>query len=364
MAREDVGRMQVNVTDASALAKAASGTNMVLCALPFYLNPAGREAAPMQARTISISPRTSRPRARSAASPRARRSRSCRNAAWRRASSRSSRTISPRLRQRCASVHMRVGALPEFPTNALKYNLTWSTDGLINEYCNPCEAIHRRSCARCCRSKGSSTSRSTASTMRRSTPPAASARLCETLDGSVENLNYKTVRYPGHRDLMQAAAVEDLRIERAARHAQGRSCETAVPIDHAGRGADLRHRHRHARGQPESGEFRKKIYAGRRSAKRSISAIQITTAAGICAMVDLFRNGKLPRRASSARSSRASGFPRQPLRPRLQIGDGRLGRAPRRIQVYRGSVKPELRKEIRLLGMGIRDAVEIYSIRE
>ncbi|HVZ35764.1 MAG TPA: saccharopine dehydrogenase NADP-binding domain-containing protein, partial [Polyangiaceae bacterium] len=39
-------------------------------------------------------------------------------------------------------VFMRVGALPQFPSNALKYNLTWSTDGLINEYCNPCEAIH------------------------------------------------------------------------------------------------------------------------------------------------------------------------------------------------------------------------------
>src|SRR6201996_3814896 len=38
-------------------------------------------------------------------------------------------------------VKMRVGALPEFPTNALKYNLTWSIDGLINEYCQPCEAI-------------------------------------------------------------------------------------------------------------------------------------------------------------------------------------------------------------------------------
>ncbi|HEY2068701.1 MAG TPA: saccharopine dehydrogenase NADP-binding domain-containing protein, partial [Rhizomicrobium sp.] len=38
-------------------------------------------------------------------------------------------------------VQMRVGALPEFPHNALKYNLTWSTDGLINEYCNPCESV-------------------------------------------------------------------------------------------------------------------------------------------------------------------------------------------------------------------------------
>src|SRR4029079_5611402 len=31
------------------------------------------------------------------------------------------------------SISMRVGALPQFPTNAFKYNLTWSTDGLINE---------------------------------------------------------------------------------------------------------------------------------------------------------------------------------------------------------------------------------------
>ena len=38
-------------------------------------------------------------------------------------------------------VRMRVGALPQFPSNALKYNLTWSTEGVINEYCNPCEAI-------------------------------------------------------------------------------------------------------------------------------------------------------------------------------------------------------------------------------
>jgi len=40
------------------------------------------------------------------------------------------------------SVQMRVGALPQYPSNALMYNLTWSTDGLINEYCNPCEAIY------------------------------------------------------------------------------------------------------------------------------------------------------------------------------------------------------------------------------
>ncbi len=38
-------------------------------------------------------------------------------------------------------VKMRVGALPEHASNALKYALTWSTDGLINEYGNSCHAV-------------------------------------------------------------------------------------------------------------------------------------------------------------------------------------------------------------------------------
>jgi saccharopine dehydrogenase-like NADP-dependent oxidoreductase len=39
------------------------------------------------------------------------------------------------------SARMRVGALPQYPSNTLNYNLTWSTDGVINEYCEPCDAI-------------------------------------------------------------------------------------------------------------------------------------------------------------------------------------------------------------------------------
>src|SRR3954462_2700522 len=44
--------------------------------------------------------------------------------------------------ERVETIKMRVGALPQFPTGELKYNLTWSTDGLINEYCNPCAGTH------------------------------------------------------------------------------------------------------------------------------------------------------------------------------------------------------------------------------
>jgi len=41
--------------------------------------------------------------------------------------------------------------------------------------------------------------------------------------------------------------------------------------------------------------FARKIFADR-SAEQPLSAIQITTAAGLCAAVDLFRQGRLPRR--------------------------------------------------------------------
>ena len=39
------------------------------------------------------------------------------------------------------SVKLRVGALPQHPNNVLKYSLTWSTDGVINEYGNLCKSI-------------------------------------------------------------------------------------------------------------------------------------------------------------------------------------------------------------------------------
>ena len=46
--------------------------------------------------------------------------------------------------------------------------------------------------------------------------------LCDTLDGRVRNLNYRTVRYPGHRDVMKLL-LNDLRLRPAARAAQGHS---------------------------------------------------------------------------------------------------------------------------------------------
>ena len=64
-----------------------------------------------------------------------------RSAGSRRASSASPRNELIKHFDELKSVKLRVGALPQHPNNVLKYSLTWSTDGVINEYGNMCRAI-------------------------------------------------------------------------------------------------------------------------------------------------------------------------------------------------------------------------------
>ena len=43
--------------------------------------------------------------------------------------------------ERCRSIRMRVGALPQHPTGRLAYAFNWSPEGVVNEYLNDCEVI-------------------------------------------------------------------------------------------------------------------------------------------------------------------------------------------------------------------------------
>ena len=108
-------------------------------------------------------------------------------------------------------VRLRVGALPKYPSNALNYNLTWSTEGVINEYCEPCEAIvdgHLVST----RALEELESFSLDGVLYEAFNTSGGlGTLCETLDGKVRNLNYRTIRYPGHAAIMKAL-LNDLRL--------------------------------------------------------------------------------------------------------------------------------------------------------
>src|SRR5437867_867662 len=127
-------------------------------------------------------------------------------------------------------VQMRVGALPQFPTNALKYNLTWSTDGLINEYCNPCEAIVDGELREVPALEEVEAFSLDGVTYEAFNTSGGLGTLCETLQGRVETLNYKTVRYPGHRDVA-SLLVRDLRLAHR-RDVLKDVLETAIPITH------------------------------------------------------------------------------------------------------------------------------------
>lgn len=190
-------------------------------------------------------------------------------------------------------LRLRVGALPRFPSNRLKYNLTWSTEGLINEYCNPCEALQ----------DGEMTLLPPLENLERLTIDGVEyeafntsgglGTLATTLKGKARNVNYKTIRYPGHCDLIKLL-LQDLQMKD---HQQelGRIFDRALPTTFQDQivvfvSATGSYR----------GRFTERTYAKTILHKvidgENWSGIQITTAAGVCAVVDLLREGKLPQK--------------------------------------------------------------------
>lgn len=195
-------------------------------------------------------------------------------------------------------VQLRVGALPRYPTNALKYNLTWSTDGLINEYLNPCEAVQDGHKVELPPLEDLEEFALEGVTYEAFNTSGGLGSLVETLGARVENLTYKSIRYPGHCALIKLL-VEDLRLARR-RDLLKEVLEEALPITmqdvvlvfctvSGKRHGRLEQESivRHIHGEDVDGHF--------------LSAIQMSTAAGICAMLDLQAQGHLP----------AKGFVRQ-----------------------------------------------------
>jgi saccharopine dehydrogenase-like NADP-dependent oxidoreductase len=190
-------------------------------------------------------------------------------------------------------VRLRVGALPQFPTNEMKYNLTWSTDGLINEYGNPCEAIRDGRMISVLPLEGLEHFSLDGVDYEAFNTSGGVGTLCETLDSRVRNLDYKTIRYRGHRDLI-AFLMNELRLNHR-RDLLKDIFENAIPITPQ----DVVLIFCTVTGKKDGYLTQitdaRKIYANTVHGERW-SAIQITTAAGICAAVDLFREGKLPQK--------------------------------------------------------------------
>ena len=195
--------------------------------------------------------------------------------------------------ERLRDVRMRVGALPIYPVNALKYNLTWSTDGLINEYCNLCEAIHEGNRIDVLPLEGLEHFALDGVDYEAFNTSGGLGTLCDTLAGRVEQLTYKTVRYPGHRDLVKLLAEE---LQLAQRRDLFKDVlEHAIPITRQDVVLVFVTVSGEQNGRLTQESFARKIYNARIDSTLW-SAIQITTASGVCAMVDMMRLGKLPQK--------------------------------------------------------------------
>ena len=189
------------------------------------------------------------------------------------------------------SLRMRVGALPQFPTDALKYNLTRSTDGLINEYCNPCDAIYDEQRIDVLPLEGLEHFSIDGVRYEAFNTSGGLGTLCDTLAGKVRELNYKTIRYMGHRDLV-SFLVNDLRLSQR-RDVLKDILEHAVPVTFQDVVVTFCTVTGLRKGQLVQTSDARKIYS-RQIGDEVWSAIQVTTAAGICAAVDLFCQGQLP----------------------------------------------------------------------
>ena len=209
---------------------------------------------------------------------------------------------------RLERVTMRVGALPLYPTNMLKYNLTWSTDGLINEYCNPCEAIRDRRRVLLEPLEGLEHFVLDGVDYEAFNTSGGLGTLCETLEGEVVDLDYKTVRYDGHRYLM-AFLLRGLQFSER-RSMLKEVMEAAIPCTHQDVVLAFCTVTGWRQGRYEQISDARKIYHGEIHGLPA-SSIQITTASSLCTVLDLHRQCRLGQCRLAAGLPEQRGFVRQ-----------------------------------------------------
>jgi saccharopine dehydrogenase-like NADP-dependent oxidoreductase len=182
------------------------------------------------------------------------------------------------------SVRLRVGALPQHPHNVLKYSLTWSTEGLINEYGNPCEAMADGRLVEIRPLEGLEEIEIDGTLYEAFNTSGGLGSLAQTCGAHCESMDYKTIRYPGHCAQMRLL-MNDLKLNHD-RATLKRILENAVPQTLQ----DVVIVYAAVTGQ-QNGELREENYVSKiypqMIAGRLWSAIQVTTASGLCSVLDL-----------------------------------------------------------------------------
>jgi len=210
------------------------------------------------------------------------------------------------------SIRLRVGALPQNPTGLLGYAFNWSPEGVVNEYLNDCEVIEEGVLKNVSAMEWLETIYIDGMQLEAFTTSGGLGTMCETYADKIENLDYKTMRYPGHVKLMNFFFHELLMRENRAE--AGRILTNAKPpVDE-----DVVYVHvaaeGHADGALRRREFVRAYYPLEIGGKHR-TAIAWTTSASVVAVIEMVRDGQLPQQ----------GFLKQediPLAPYLKTRTG------------------------------------------
>ncbi|MCP4381406.1 MAG: L-lysine dehydrogenase [Hyphomicrobiales bacterium] len=214
----------------------------------------------------------------------------------------------------CRSCRMRVGALPQHPTGHLGYAFNWSPEGVVNEYLNDCEVIEGGERKWVSPMEWLETIYIDGVKLEAFTTSGGLGTMCNTFLGTVDNIDYKTMRYPGHMLLMNFFFHELLMRER--RDIAGAILTHAKPaVDD-----DVVYIHVSSEGKIDGCLQRVEFVRSYRPidihGKRE-TAIAWTTAGSVVAVIEMASNEMLPN----------SGFLKQediPLATFLSTGTGRL----------------------------------------
>ena len=189
------------------------------------------------------------------------------------------------------TVKMRVGGLPEHASNALHYYLTWSTDGLINEYANPCPAIEHSKPTALPPLQSLETLRIDGTTYEAFNTSGGIGNLVDLYAGRVKTMNYKTIRYPGHCEKMRLL-MHELKLQ-DDRPTLKHILENAVPKTYQ----DMVIVYISVTGERKGNLFEEnhmtKLFPTEIGG-HIWSAIQIATASSVCAVLDITLSNKKP----------------------------------------------------------------------
>lgn len=189
------------------------------------------------------------------------------------------------------SLELRVGALPRTPHGLLGYAVNWSAAGIVNEYLNDAEVIRHGNKQVVPSLQDIETVIINGIKLEAFITSGGLGTMTDTYEGKVEDLDYKTLRYPGHCKLMSFLA-DEMRL-RDNRQLIAEMLVNAKPQTTD----DVVYIYAAAEGQMDGRLHRDtfvRAFHAREIYGQHWRAISWTTAASCCAVVELVSKGVLP----------------------------------------------------------------------